>query len=110
MEHIISIAFDFDDDKVKQVAEDRVNSEIDKIVAEAAMDLVAPKERKYSWSGSSDMERNTYKIEQWIKERIDSFIADKKDEIMDMASTKLAESVKRTKIWKEKYLEVLNEQ
>jgi hypothetical protein len=55
------------------------------------------------------MERNTYQIEKWIKERIDSFLADKKDDIIEMASTKLVDSVKRTKIWKEKYLEVLNE-
>lgn len=106
---LISIAFDFDDDKVKKVAEDRVKDEIDKIVAEAAMDLIAPKQRKYYWGDDVTMERNTDNIMNWVVKRIDALLADKKDEIMEMASTKLVDSVKRTKIWKEKYLEVLNE-
>lgn len=109
MEHIINIAFDFDDDKVKKVAEERVENEIDKIVAEAAMDLIAPKQRRYTWGDDAIMERNTDEIMNWVVKRIDALLSDKKDEIMEMASTKLAESVKRTKIWKEKYLAVLNE-
>lgn len=40
---------------------------------------------------------------------IAKFIAEYKDEILERAALKLVDNVKKTKVWREKYREVLNE-
>lgn len=103
MQHILNIAFDFDDEKVKSIAENAVEKEMDVIIRELILDEIAPKER--SFYGTA--ERRNWgivqaKVERAIADTIDSY----KDEIIEKAANTLADRIRRSKAWKEKYGEV----
>lgn len=99
MQHIINIAFDFDDEKVKAIAENTVAKELDSIIKEIVVERIAPKERNVWGNG---MGHDLAAFDKRTREIIEKFLADNKDEILDRAATKLSESFKRTKAWKEK--------
>ena len=89
-EHIIQFGFTIDDDAIKKNVEAQaLSAVVEKLSAEIKSNL--PK--RY---GSVDWDRVAYNC-------VESFIDENKSEIMDMAANRLVESVKRTKVWKERY-------
>ena len=105
MQHIINIAFDFDDEKVKAIAENTVAKELDSIIKGIVLDHIAPVKR-ISWGNGKAYDWGAF--DRRTSEIIEKFLADNKDEILDRAATKLSESYKRTKAWKEKAEESLS--
>ena len=99
MQHILNIAFDFDDEKVRKIAEKRVTDGMDDIINTIVLDQIAPK-RQMSWSNS--LERDWNLLYSKIDDAIADLLVEHKEEIIDRASVKLVESLKRTKLWKEK--------
>ena len=99
-QHVINIAFDFDDEKVKTTAENTIDKEMHKIVKDAIYDRLAPIEN--SWYSSKN-ERNWSRFNNKIDDQIREFIDDHKEEVIERAASKVAESVKRTKAWKDKF-------
>ena len=99
-QHIVNIAFDFDDEKAKKVAETTVDNEMHKIVKDICLDKIAPMEK--SWYGAQP-ERNWNKFYLTMDKAIRGFLEENRDLIIEQASDKLVESVKRTKVWKDKY-------
>lgn len=103
MQHIVNIAFDFDDEKASKAAEKAVENEMDKIIKGIVLDKIAPekstfygrKERDWDWFNHS------------VDNVINNIISEHKEEIIERAAEKLAESYKRTKAWKEKVEEVI---
>lgn len=106
MQHIINIAFDFDDDKVKAIAEKTIEQDMDSIIKEIILDSVAP--RQYSYL-TNKRERNWEGLSNKVTIRIDAVLKEYKDEIIELAASKLADSFKRTKAWKER-IEKLKEE
>jgi hypothetical protein len=105
MQHIVNIAFDFDDEKVKSIAEDAVSNELDSIIRKIVLDHIAP----ISISVYGDVKRRNWDtFDSKTREIIEEFLEANKDEILDRAATKLSESYKRTKAWKEKAEEALS--
>lgn len=104
MEHIINIAFELDDDAIRKAAEKSVEKEADKIIKEIFLDQLAPYGYGYF---SKEKERDWDRFNRRIENAVVTFFDDKKEEIIDVAATKLVESLKRTKAWKEKYGEVI---
>lgn len=105
MQHIVNIAFDFDDEKVKSIAEDAVSNELDSIIRKIVLDHIAP----ISISVYGDVKRRNWDtFDSKTREIIEEFLEANKDEILDRAATKLSESYKRTKAWKEKAEETLS--
>ncbi len=99
MQHILNIAFDFDDNKVRQVAEQKVEEDMDNIIKNIILDQIAP--LKYSHYGNKET-RNWDAFSNRINDGIKQFADEHKDEIIDKAAKMLCESYKRTKAWKEK--------
>lgn len=100
MQHIVQIAFDFDDEKVTKSIEKNVESEVIKnITGEVKREFI---EKRYgSESGLKDV------VTSVVKEVIE----ERKDEIVKMASQMLCDKLFRTKAVKEAALEaVLNKE
>lgn len=105
MEHIINIAFDFDDERVKKTAEDTVNNEMTKIVKEIVTDKVAP--MSSGWYGKQ--ERDWKNLWNKVDTAINEMLAEHREEIIEKAVNKLVKSAKATKAWKERFAEVMEE-
>lgn len=99
MQHVVNIAFDFDDDRVKMITEKAVAQDMDSIIKGIILDKIAPE--KYSYYGGKK-DRNWESFNNKLKESIDAIMKEHKQEIIDLAASKLADSFKRTKVWKEK--------
>lgn len=108
MQHVLNIAFDFDDDKIRSVAEKSVSTELDKTVKDIVLDQIAPMTKpSYPSYYSNKMERDWSRFNAKVDKQIADFLALHKGEIIDHAADKLVDSLKRTKAWKEKYGEII---
>lgn len=105
MEHILNIAFDFDDEKVKQKAETAVENEMQTIIKDIVTDQIAP--MSSGWYGKQ--QRDWSNLWNKVDRAIDKIIADNREEIIEKAADKLVKSAKSTKAWKEKFAEVMSE-
>lgn len=105
MQHVLNIAFDFDDEKVKQVAEKAVATDMATIINAIVTDKIAP--MTSGWYGKQ--ERDWSNMWHKVDSAIDKIIADNRDEIIEKAAEKLVKSVRSTKAWKEKFAEIMDE-
>lgn len=105
MQHILQVAFDFDDERVRGIVEKAIEQDLDTIIKGIILDNLAPE--KYSYYGGKK-DRNWEVFNDKAKERIDAILLEHKQDIIDLAANKLADSFKRTKAWKEKTQEVIN--
>lgn len=96
MQHIINIAFDFDDKRISEIAEKQYEEKVTEIIKTAVLDRIAPVSR---WNMR---ERDWEKFDEIIKKHIREEMDNYKDLIIEKAATNLAESVKRSKAFKEK--------
>ncbi len=104
MQHIVNIAFDFDDDKVRSIAEKKCQDSMDAIIKEIILDQIAP--MRYSYYDKKET-RDFSLMHGKLDKAIRDFVESHGDEIMDRAAEKLADNFKRTKIWKEKAKEAM---
>lgn len=104
MQHIVEIAFDFDDSKAQKAAERAVENELDKIINNIIMDRLAPKEKE-RWSDR--VVRNWERFDDMIRREVTDWMETNKDVIIERAADKVADHVKRTKAWREKYAEII---
>lgn len=112
MEHILQVAFQFDDEAVKKRLEEQCFQEIvNKLMREYK--LTATKDYRYNgyispWKLTED-EKLDNKFAQLVQDHInsgiDKYCEEHKHEIIELAATKLAEKLCRTK----KAKEILNE-
>ena len=106
MQHILNIAFDFDDDKVRKTAENAVNKEMGEIVKNIVLDKIAPMSSGYY----GRQERDWSRLWREVEDAIGKAVSDNRDEIIERAAAKLVRSAKSTKAWKEKFLEIVEEE
>ena len=107
MQHVLNIAFDFDDEKVTKIAEEAIENDIDSIIENIIKDYLAPERYTY-WDNKT--ERSWERLSLKINDRIDAMLNKHKDEIIEMASDKLVNSYKRTKAWKERTSQKLDKE
>lgn len=91
MQHIVSIAFDFDDKSVSEKIERDVEMTV---IAQIASDV---REKIFNRAGNT-----FYGLSKWTEDVMRDVISGWKDEVIEMAAQMLAESYRRTKAWKEK--------
>ena len=109
MQHVINIAFDFDDEKVTKIAEAAIENDINSIIEKIIIDYLAP-EKTYYYGWEKKTDRSWEALSKKIDDRIDALIEKYKDEIIEMASDKLVESYRRTKAWKERTSQKLDKE
>ena len=103
MQHIINIAFDFDDDKVRQVAERKVANEMDDVIKGIVLDRIAPVVKSFYGGGS----RGWDNFDSRVDDIIIKYLNEHKEEIIDNASKKLMQRLANSKAWKDKYEDIL---
>lgn len=93
MEHIVQIAFDFDDERVRQTIENTVKKEvIDGIQTDITKALL---HNFGSWNGKENA------LVDLMRERTDEFLKENKDVILEAAAKNLSERLARSKKGKE---------
>lgn len=107
MQHILNIAFDFDDEKVKKVAENTVENELDRIIKDIVTDKIAP--MKYNTWRPNERERDWSGLHNTVKDTVETMINEHKDEIIELAADKLVKSIKSTKAWRSTKEEIMKE-
>lgn len=93
MEHIVQFAIGIDDEGIrKRVEENAYNDILNKLMNEA--------KKSISLNCSEYYQRQRW--ESIMKEALHDYLDENKETVIDLAATKLAESYKRTKAYKEK--------
>lgn len=94
MEHIVQIAFDFDDERVRQTIENTVKKEvIDGIQTDITKALL---HNFGSWNCSKESA-----LVDLMRERTDNFLKENKDVILEAAAKNLSERLAKSKKGKE---------
>lgn len=98
MEHIVQIAFDFDDERVRQTIENTVKKEvIDGIQTDITEALL---HNFGSWNGAWNRSKENALVDL-MRERTDEFLKENKDVILEAAAKNLSERLARSKKGKE---------
>ena len=98
MEHIVQFAIGIDDNAIKKRIEDNAYDDIlEELVKEAKNYL--PRSKSFG---------NSINWRFIVDNRLDRFLEENRDDIIDAAAEKLCESFKRTKVYKEKMTEVMD--
>ena len=95
-QHIINVAFDFDDNKVRKILEESAYNAVIQSIKEDVMSAVI--DNPYRKSEGVYKEKLRY----MVQDSIDSVLEDYKPEIINAAAEKLAEKFCRTKAFKDK--------
>jgi len=104
MKHIVNIAFDFDDKKIAESIENQVYKEVvDNITTEVKK--IIYKSSHYS----RDKFDNPEPLRCIVEGKVQDIMEEHKDQIIEMAASKLADSLKRSKAVKEAVGNVLTE-
>ena len=103
MEHILNIAFNFDDDKVRKVAENAVENEMNSIIKGIVTDKIAP----MSSGWYPNKERDWSRLWDGVDRAIGDMLADHREEIIELAADKLVKSARSTKAWRSKFSEIV---
>ena len=99
--HIVNVAFDFDDDKVRSILE---NSAERKVIEGLKDDCYATMvKRSYGYGNYSAEDA----IKRLVEKSVDSFFEDYKDEIIQEAAKILADKLARSKAVREATKQVL---
>lgn len=97
MQHIIQIAFDFDDDRVTKKIESSIMEDVTKRITS---DIERQMFQSYGWNKEINPERDD--LRDWVKNVIrEEFIA-YKDDIIARVVKDLVDSAKRSKAFKDK--------
>lgn len=109
MQHIVNIAFDFDDERIKKSVENRIENELNSIVKKIVVDHIAPVKNTAGgmWSGKQVNDWSYFNAR--LDKFAEGFLYEHKEEVIDLAAKMLVDSYKRTKAWKEKVADVLKE-
>lgn len=100
-QHIVNVAFDFDDDKVRKILEESAYNAVIKDIKKDIMEAVIDNTYK---KGESFFKE---KLRYMVQDSIDSVLEDYKPEIINAAAEKLAEKFSRTKAFKDKMKEAM---
>lgn len=104
MQHIVQIAFDFDDARITKHIESSVEQQV---IQKITDDIEKQMFQSSSWTGREiDPTRDNLRL--WVKTLIKEEFATYKDEIIAKAVKDIVDSTKRSKAFKEKLDNSLN--
>ena len=106
MQHIINIAFDFDDDAIKAKAESAISNGVDNIIHDIVFDHLAPPEVNY-WGKPTKDNRDWAFVDKVVRNVVSEIVDSRSEEIMNRAAKMLFDSTRRTKVWKERYMDIV---
>lgn len=105
MQHVVTVAFDFDDKTIQKIIE----SNAEKKIIEEIKDMMLQKiYRSHHW-GSRKIEPDMDPFSEWTESIIRDLFNENKEEIMDRAAKLVADSVKKSKYYKERIADICKE-
>ena len=105
MQHVVTVAFDFDDKTIQKIIESGAEK---KIIDEIKEMLLQKIYRSHSWS-SKKIDPNYDPFSEWTESLIRDLFDENKEEIMDRAAKLVADSVKKSKYYKEGISDICKE-
>ena len=106
MQHVVNIAFDFDDERVKKILEDTTVDKVQKDIKQAIIDELF---EKRVWERNSHADPEKDPLSGWARDYIRELITEYKEDICRAAANEIAESMSKSKKWKELIVEVIKE-
>lgn len=109
MKHIINIAFDFDDQKVKETLEATVEEEVKKDIRQAVIDGILEKPTSYSYGYGSSPSKVSHAtigkdpLQGWVINYVKEYLAtpEVKETIWKLAGKEMAASMLKSPKYKE---------
>ena len=98
MQHVVSIAFDFDDSRITKISEEALEKRVNEIIEKAVLDRIAPVSNSYYSSGERDWSKLDQKIEFYTKQ----YLEEHKEQIIEKSASKISRSLIRSKGLREK--------
>ena len=98
MKHIVNIAFDFDDERVQKILEETAEVKILKDIRQSVMDNIF---EKSGWGRDTHADPTKDPIKFWVKDMVKDVLMECKEDICKQAAIELADSMKRSKKWRE---------
>lgn len=100
--HIVNVAFDFDDDKVRKTLEESAEKKvIDTLTNDIKKAICSKSDSYYGYNAKPNDENFTNGLKAIVYDEIDKVLLDNKDKIIEIAADKLAERLSKTKAAKE---------
>lgn len=106
MEHIIHVAFNFDDDAVKKRLEETVERDVKNDIKQDIVDQIFEKQ---GWGRNAHSDPKTCPLDDWIRDYIREIISEYKEDICRAAAHEIVESMSKSKKWKELIVEAVKE-
>lgn len=103
MQHIVQIAFDFDDDSVKKKVEDGC---VDSIYKELKQDVIDGLYEK-RWGDKHANVNNG--LQSWVIQEVYEILTENKEHICELAAHEIVQSMNKSTKWKDKIIENLKE-
>lgn len=105
MQHIVSVAFDFDDQRITKSIESQVHKEVVDNITNEIKQIIYRK----SWAGCTYVKDDPEPLRRMVENNVRDIIDKHQNQIIDMAASKFAESLRRSKAVKEAVGNVLDE-
>lgn len=101
-QHIINVAFDFDDDKVRKTLEESAEKKVIETLTNDIKKAICSKSNRYnSYNAYANDEDFKSGLKVIVYDEIDKVLLDNKDTIIELAADKLADKLSKTKAAKE---------
>lgn len=106
MQHVVQIAFDFDDQRVKDIVEKGCVETINKELKQHVIDGLFAKEWGSGWNKHGDPSRG---FQDWVKDEVRDVLKENREYICQLAAKELAASMNKNPKWKEKIVKEVTE-
>ena len=103
-QHIVNVAFDFDDDKVRKTLEESAEKKvIDNLLTDIKKAICSKSDRYYYYGYNEKVSDENFEsgLKAIVYDEIDKVLLDNKDTIIELTADKLADKLSRTKAAKE---------
>ena len=102
MQHIVNIAFDFEDERLVKILEDTTVERVQKDIRQAVVDKVFSKS---GWGMNSHADPSKDQLQEWVKREVINLLSDNKEYICKLAAKELAQSMAKSPKWKNMIVE-----
>lgn len=106
MQHVVNIAFDFEDERLVKILEDTTVERVQKDIRQAVVDKVFSKS---GWGMSSHADPSKDPLQEWVKREVINLLSDNKEYICKLAAKELAQSMAKSSKWKNMIVEEVKE-
>ena len=109
MQHVVQIAFDFDDSKIQEICETSCVKNVEDSLKHAVLDKLLDK-KMGTWSRPVEHATLEDPLQLWVRNEVEAHLTEWKDDIIAKAAKELAEHMRRSKTVRETFVEQMKEE